>query len=864
MPLVTEIINFIVEAQACEALYLSFSSEQNVESKGPPLDESTVEALEKLHKKYSEIMKKISELPPPLTAQEPSWEDRLKYIVMHFVSPQIFEKLLSYDDANNQHSIQKGTNEEVTIALSHLACAIEKTGDPKEQAHKLYIVFGDQVLQYLRASVQNNPDFLRPFHSACSFRLPPDSHKWSRSVWRELALRDDTFVKDVYFRETLFPAAARMQKIFMANKGDVKLGGGFKKETTLDALTYAYEKYLFFENITPQNKKTAELFRKNHLTQEAFNTYNGLTLAKSKNIPALTIIAGKFYLKKLEPTDRRAAYLGKLVNCCQSLGCAGESCVIHGITSDNGGFYVICKQEKKSPKLTDKIISVCWVWRSNMGAIVLDSIESLKEDFERDKYNIIALYQKLANCLVQVYDVPQVMLGTGGGTPEESPWADASLYPFNPQTPVDYQGYSDAGNQKILAIRGFPVELLNLSEENSGIARIKVAEYLSNLVSDIPGDGVRKQRPGLIDLPHFVDWIAVCIQKEDLHSLTFMRHYLPEDRRQEFDTLVKDNTRVYDFCKPGVTMDMLDDLEKMLHAGVSLELVKQGNENLMLQFLMSNPPPQNSSRDIDGAYSGIDSDLFSSDSDNETKITPPPMSVSKSGKNYEDLIKKLKKTHANMSEEDKVEMLFFALEQKNWDIVRWLIENKVNLHARNHEQKTTLLAAAESGHIEMVNALLNYGVNKNARDSYGFTALMRAAMGGVRAIVMRMRDEGLDVNAQAKDGNTAILIAYQYGKLDVVAWLFENGANLNIENNRQETLLNLAVRNKDKRMLGFLINHTPLLRTALERGKWDLIDALLKIEGSFPHIVSADSLSEVQKMALFDRLLTTLKTPQQI
>lgn len=105
-----------------------------------------------------------------------------------------------------------------------------------------------------------------------------------------------------------------------------------------------------------------------------------------KNIPDLLIDGNDhrhrgFYLMKVPVQDEshaaRAACFGKLTHCCQSLsGEVGQPCAIHGLTSPNGGFYVLCKGDSHDRKVTDTVVAQSWVWRSKTGAFGYDSIES--------------------------------------------------------------------------------------------------------------------------------------------------------------------------------------------------------------------------------------------------------------------------------------------------------------------------------------------------------------------------------------------------------------------------------------------------------------------------------------------------------
>ena len=120
-----------------------------------------------------------------------------------------------------------------------------------------------------------------------------------------------------------------------------------------------------------KHKATAEeefaFFLKHGLTKQNYAKFTTLErVDDDTRTPPITIdgqdigING-YYLRRLNVENSAdaamAACLGKLSGCCQSLsGEMGEPCAIHGLTSRDGGFYVVCKGEANNPKLSDKLM----------------------------------------------------------------------------------------------------------------------------------------------------------------------------------------------------------------------------------------------------------------------------------------------------------------------------------------------------------------------------------------------------------------------------------------------------------------------------------------------------------------------------
>lgn len=143
------------------------------------------------------------------------------------------------------------------------------------------------------------------------------------------------------------------------------IAGKYLKDLSLIELKAIYESYKL------DTQGAYKIFIDNGIPAKYFAEFKALNRqVAGTNIPNVTI-DGKtigypgFYLMKVPVADElqaaRAACFGKMTNCCQSLsGEAGHACVIHGLTSPNGGFYVICEGDSQQPNVDDKVLAMSW------------------------------------------------------------------------------------------------------------------------------------------------------------------------------------------------------------------------------------------------------------------------------------------------------------------------------------------------------------------------------------------------------------------------------------------------------------------------------------------------------------------------
>lgn len=179
-------------------------------------------------------------------------------------------------------------------------------------------------------------------------------------------------------------------------------------------------------------------------------TNAGLTIPDI-NIDGKVLGYPGFYFKKINVQDEtqaaRAACLGKLTHCCQSLsGEAGEPCVIHGLTSPNGGFYILCKGDIANPQISDPVIAQSWVWRSTTNALVFDSVETGLKEFlvTTEQLEMIKkFYRHVGKTLCLSQETSKVLCGARSGI---SSSVGMGMVLDN-ESYKDYKGYSDSQAQ---------------------------------------------------------------------------------------------------------------------------------------------------------------------------------------------------------------------------------------------------------------------------------------------------------------------------------------------------------------------------------------------------------------------------------
>ncbi len=630
-----------------------------------------------------------------------------------------------------------------------------------------------------------------------------------------------------------------------------ELGLPFNEQLTLTMLKAFREKY------KTDSSKAYKYFLDHGMTQHDFEKFTALQRQDDNvKIPNIKIDGASFgyegyYLMKVPVMDEmhaaRAACLGKLTNCCQSLsGEAGEKCAIHGLTSPNGGFYVLCKGDINNPQVSDDVIGQCWAWRSKSGAIVFDSIETDSKSPKTTEM-VKLFYRNLAKTLVANNHTHKVASGASSGI-SSTVGIESALNAH--EVFVDYDGYCDSKQQLVLYDKEKPFYCYGI-DENSTIETIKMIE-----------DTLRDPQP-LAKSPLFrnaLNW-ALLHNKKDLieKMMTMTKEKYPE-RLEELE-------RSTQFIESFAAGSLLPELADSFMLGI---VNKQGLTPLQLAVL---------SGDAKSASALIDkgADINAKNNQGETVLTI----VIQKGKSHKEEALALIEKGANVNvtnsqgktplmmaiqtESSDISLailkkdvdvsvkntqgetaLMMAINKMSDEVVLALIAKEVNINATNNQGQSLLMMAIQKGRDKVALALIKKGADYNAINSQGDTPLMMAIANGCLQVAQDLIAKEAEINAKDNQGDTALMLAASTGHEDIVQALFKKGADINAKNNEGDTALTYAYTSsspahKSYRIIQTLIangadlnipakNGFTLLHYAIENGFSDLALVLIAKE----------------------------------
>lgn len=141
--------------------------------------------------------------------------------------------------------------------------------------------------------------------------------------------------------------------------------------------------------------------------------------------------------------------------------------------------------------------------------------------------------------------------------------------------------------------------------------------------------------------------------------------------------------------------------------------------------------------------------------------------------------------------------LFFAIEKRNREIIKQIIELKViNLEQRDIDGRTLLQNIVMLGHNEMAKILINYGANPNNIDNKNRNLIYDALSYGDQGFIQYLLNlEHLELNLLDEDGNSIMHHVEVIKDDDVAKKLLIAGADPTLKNKNGESfLLTTALR----------------------------------------------------------------------
>lgn len=727
------------------------------------------------------------------------------------------------------------------LLYSSLAVYLEKKGSPENYAFKLTVLFDNtaDALKYIFRSIKNTKSFFQ----TCSFEIPK-VNQCNFDLWRSLAkkyLHDDSFkkilpiaskIEDLVLNNnnTSLEKKLNYNKIRDLKNKIEKKNTEFKKinrhSINRDDETNNKKKSLIEEISTLRlalyhltaGIRLEELdlpillaYHEFHLKESNTEVYNyflnhGLTkkdyldkflalkrVDDNKKIPQIYIngvdigYPGLYLMKEPILNDMhaaRASCLGKLTNCCQSLsGESGESCVIHGLTNPNGGFYVLCRGDINNPSVYDLIIAQSWAWRSQRGAIVFDSVESA---YAANKVKLIkSFFNELAKRLVEDNHTTKVVCGS---TAWEEALGIESLQ-NDMEYFIDYQGNYDSEIQSVV------------NDINNPYYWYDADEHYRTETEKIIFDSLSKKIPitSVKSLNLMLSWAI----SENVSSLLLKIKEVAKqyNRTDELNQIIE-NSKMYMESKSSVRTIF----SKMINDERLLFYVRNKNGDIPLFYSIKNNFFENALKLID-LEAGIH--LLN---DDKTVLHLACMSKPFN----KEIFLSLMNHRVNVCSDDYNEKtaLHFLLENEgvNPTLVDMLITHGANVNATDCDGKTPLHIIANQKNIShnIINTLFKNGANPNIKDINDNTPLHLAIENGNHLLFKKLIEHKVDIEAQNLDGNTPLFLSVVNNSSFFLDHLINHGVNINEVNKLKKNVLHVIVERKQA--------ETPLLEYFITKG----------------------------------------------
>lgn len=160
------------------------------------------------------------------------------------------------------------------------------------------------------------------------------------------------------------------------------------------------------------------------------------------------------------------------------------------------------------------------------------------------------------------------------------------------------------------------------------------------------------------------------------------------------------------------------------------------------------------------------------------------------------------------------------------EVVLLLLENKLDINAKNKEGKTPLHLAAEAGQADMVKLLLEKSADANATASKEMAAIHFAAKNNHVDVINVIGTFNTNIDVPAEGGNTALHLSASLGNLDAVKALVSCGANINSLNAKNRTALHEVTENGFTDIVEYLLVEGASVDVVDKLGKTALLMAI--------------------------------------
>jgi ankyrin repeat protein len=140
----------------------------------------------------------------------------------------------------------------------------------------------------------------------------------------------------------------------------------------------------------------------------------------------------------------------------------------------------------------------------------------------------------------------------------------------------------------------------------------------------------------------------------------------------------------------------------------------------------------------------------------------------------------------------------------NKEVLKELIDKKVDINIQDDRGYTPLILACYNNHYEAADLLLQAGADVNGYDFGGNTALMGVSFKGYADIAELLINNGADLDLQHGNGGTALMFAAMFGRNELVKLLLSHGADKTILDTRGLSVTDLALQQGNDEAIALL------------------------------------------------------------
>jgi len=152
--------------------------------------------------------------------------------------------------------------------------------------------------------------------------------------------------------------------------------------------------------------------------------------------------------------------------------------------------------------------------------------------------------------------------------------------------------------------------------------------------------------------------------------------------------------------------------------------------------------------------------------------------------------------------------LFAAVQNKHKPVVEYLLTKGAHINEKNGQTGlTALYKACVDGSLDIATVLLDAGADVNLKSTQGYTPLYAAVQSKHKPVVEYLLSKGASIDEKLGPlGLTAFYKASIDGSLDIAKVLVDAGADINMKSTEGYTPLFVAVQNKHKPVVEYLIS----------------------------------------------------------